>query len=131
MNPFDFQNSVSHTGEYLMSDPYLTENQYQAFLVNRGLSYFPDTLCFAEAMNRRGHADRKLQYDYLYHAVHKRKRFSKWAKTEENGVIDAIKQVYGYNNLRAREALRMLKPDQIKIILDRCSTGGTTRKPKP
>ena len=56
MNPFDFINSVSHNKKDLITDsenPEFAEKLYQPFLVNRGLSYFPDTILYANEMNQR------------------------------------------------------------------------------
>ena len=46
MSPFDYLNSINDTKQDLMVDD-ITEKQYNAFMVNRGLSYFPDTVAVA------------------------------------------------------------------------------------
>ena len=54
MSPFDYLNSINDTKKDLMVDD-ITEKQYNAFLVNRGLSYFSDTVLFANEMNVHHH----------------------------------------------------------------------------
>jgi len=100
------------------------EKGYAPFMVNRGLSYFPDTVAFANEMNRYHHLDNRLQFDFLINITRKRKRFSKWAKAQPESDIDAVKVYYGYSNEKARQALTLLSPEQIKIIKTKVSKGG-------
>ena len=41
-----------------------TEKAYAPFLVNRSLSYYQDTVMFANEMNRHAQLDNRLQYDF-------------------------------------------------------------------
>ena len=41
-------------------------------MVNRGLSYFPDTVIYANEMNRFHHLDGRLQYQFLINTIRKR-----------------------------------------------------------
>ena len=100
------------------------EKQYIPFVINRSLSYFPDTVSLANVMNRYHHIDNKLQYYFLINILRKRKRFSKWMKPEKESDIEVIKEYYGYSNEKARQALTLLSPDQITIIRQKVSKGG-------
>ena len=51
MSPFEFLNSINHSKKDVMVDD-LTEKSYNSFMVNRSLSYFPDTVGFANVMNQ-------------------------------------------------------------------------------
>ena len=104
-----------------------SEKAYNSFMVNRGLSYFPDTIIIANEMNRHHQIDNKLQYQFLINMIRKRKRFSKWAKAQKESDIDAVKEYYGYSNEKARQALTLLSPDQITIIKNKVSKGGRRR----
>ena len=64
MTPFDFLKSINDTKENLIVDD-ITEKQYNAYMVNRGLSYFPDTVMIANEMNVSPYLDAKLQFDFL------------------------------------------------------------------
>ena len=46
MNPFEYLNAINHTKQNVMVDD-LTEKSYNAFMVNRSLSYFNDTALIA------------------------------------------------------------------------------------
>ncbi len=126
MNHFDYLNSINLTKQDVMVDD-ICEKAYNSFMVNRGLSYFPDTVVIANEMNRHHQIDNKLQYHFLINMIRKRKRFSKWAKANKESDIDAVKEYYGYSNEKARQALTLLSPDQITIIKNKVSKGGRRR----
>jgi len=123
MNPFDYVNSINHSKEDIMVDD-MTEKSYNSFMICRSLSYFPDTVQFANLMNRYHHLDNKLQYHFLINIIRKRKRFSKWMKPETESDIEVVKQYYGYNNQKARQVLPLLSPEQITIIKQKVNKGG-------
>ena len=126
MNHFDYLNSINLTKKDIMIDDDC-EKAYNSFMVNRGLSYFQDTVIIANEMNRQHQLDSKLQYQFLINMIRKRKRFSKWAKAQKESDIDAVKEYYGYSNEKARQALTLLSPDQITIIKNKVSKGGRRR----
>jgi len=123
MSPFDYLNTINTSKVDIMEDE-LAERKYASFVINRSLSYFPDTVQFANVMNRYHHLDNKLQYHFLINIIRKRKRFSKWNKPEKESDIEAIKEYYGYSNEKARQALSLLSPDQITIIKKKVAKGG-------
>ena len=110
MNPFDYVNAINHSKQDLMTDD-LKEKAYNSFLVNRSLSYFPDTVAAANIVNQYHHLDKKLQFHFLLNIVRKRKRFSKWQKQTVFDDVEAVKEYYGYSNEKARSALSLLSPD--------------------
>jgi hypothetical protein len=121
-NPFDYVNSITTTKQHMLEGDADAEKRYNAYLVNRSLSYFVDTIFLANSMNTNAHVDNRMQYDYLFYAVNKKRRFSKWHKPESNNQseIEAIKTVFGYNENRARQVFNILKPQDIKKILKEC-----------
>ena len=126
MNHFDYLNSINYSKENIMHDN-LDEKAYNSFMVNRGLSYFNDTVIYANEMNKYAHIDSKLQYDFLRTLIRKRKRFSKWTKEDKNSDIDLIKEYYGYSKEKAFQVLPLLSKDQLAHISKKLSKGG--RKP--
>ena len=123
ISPFDFANSINYTKENLIVDDW-SEKQYNAFIVNKALSYGADTVIAANEMNSRPHIDQKAQYDFLRGIVRKKKRFNKWLKSEKEEQLEFVKEYYGYNNTKADAALRILNPDQIELIKKKLSKGG-------
>ena len=123
MSPFDYLNAINFTKEDIMIDD-ISEKQYNAFMVNRGLSYFSDTVAIANEMNQYAHLDKKLQFHFLINIVRKRKRFSKWNKPDLVSDIEVVKEYYGYSNDKAKQALSLLSPEQIKELEKKVSKGG-------
>jgi hypothetical protein len=110
----DFLNSINQSKQNLISKDPKIEKDYVPFVVNKCLSYFPDTIFYANKMNQASGLDKKMQYDYYLHSVSKRKRFSKWIKPEENSDIEMIKEVFGYSYSRAKEVIDLLPMDKIR-----------------
>lgn len=120
MNPFDYIKAINYTKKDIMED----EKDYNSFIVNRGLSYFPDTILFANEMNRYHHLDNRLQFDFFINIIRKRKRFSKWNKKSDSVNIDNIKDYYGYSNEKARDVLPLLSKKNLRIIKESINHGG-------
>ena len=123
MNPFEYLNAINDTKKDIMVDD-IAEKSYSSFMVNRGLSYFNDTVLFANEMNRNHHLDNRLQFDFLINIIRKRKRFSKWMKPETVSDVEVVKEYYGYSNEKARQALTLLTPEQITMIKKKVFKGG-------
>jgi hypothetical protein len=102
----------------------LAESGYNPYLTNKSLSYFPDTLLYANEMNVLTHVDNRLQYSYLLNSIRPKKRFAKWVKKQEDIDIEAIKQYYKYSTAKAEAALSLLSPQQINEIKRRLNKGG-------
>jgi len=123
LNPFELINSISNTKKDILEN----EKDYNAFMVNRGLSYFPDTVIYANEMNKFHHLDSRLQYQFLINTIRKRNRFSKWNKSNESEDINAIKIYYGYSNEKAHDVLPLLSKANLNTIKGRIFHGGTQR----
>lgn len=124
MSPFDFLNSINNTKINLVDkDPDSIKN-YNGFVINRSLSYFPDTVFLSNEMNRLHHLDYKMQYDFLINIVRKKKRFSKWDKPDERADMECLKKYFGYSEQKAKQVIGLLTESQIKTITKKVSTGG-------
>jgi hypothetical protein len=126
MNPFEYSNSINYTKKNIMVDD-ITEKAYLPYMINRQLSYFPDTVLAANEMNRNHHLDNHLQYSFLINIIRKRKRFSKWFKPEQISDLDVVKTYYGYSNEKARQILPLLSTDQINELKNKVAKGGTRK----
>ena len=116
-------NSINHTKEDIMRDD-IDEKAYVPFIVNRGLSFFPDTLMQSNNMNMFHGVDKRMQYDYLRNSIRKRKRWSKWMKNKTPEDLDIIKLYFGYSSRKAKEALDILSDDQLESIRQDVYSGG-------
>ena len=121
----DYLNAINHSKKPLMdTEDEMVEKNYLPFIVNRCLSYFPDTILQSNEMNLYSHLDKKMQFDFLKSSIRSRKRFSKWLKTDKSEQLEAVKEYYGYSNRRADEALSILSSEQIEHICFVMQKGG-------
>ena len=119
----DWLNSINYDKKNIMVDEY-EEKKYPAFIINKCLAPFPDTLLYVNEMNRLHGLDNRLQYDFLLNSLRKRKRFAKWLKSSKIKDLDVVKEYYGYSNEKAKQALEVLTEEQIKIIKIKLTKGG-------
>jgi hypothetical protein len=122
----DWLNSINYNKNDIIGSNPLSEREYVPFVINRSLSYFPDTLFHANEMNLNHFLSKKMQYDYLRTAVRKRKRFSKWDKKAESDDVDFVKTYFGYSTKKAMEVLTVLTKEQLKQLRSKYNTGGVT-----
>lgn len=124
MNVFDFVNAISFDKKNLFEDPQ-AEKDYVPFIVNRGLSYFPDTVFYANEMNTVAHIPKQWQFEFLKNSITKRKRFSKWAKKDvQSDDLAAVQEYYGYSKEKAVEAISILNKTQLEEIRRKTFKGG-------
>lgn len=113
----DFLTAINYSKEPLFdTEDDMIQKDYVPFVINRCLSYFPDTIFHANEMNRLNQLEKRLQFDYLSSAIRKRKRYSKWLKDENSKDLDLIKRNFNYSNSKAKEALSILSTDDIETI---------------
>ena len=136
LTPFSFVNEINYGKKDLMIDQNgdhsdLLEKVYNPYITNRSLSYFNDTVLYANEMNKNHHIDSRLQNDYLINTIRKRKRFSKWIKSTELDDLESVKTCYGYSNEKARQVLTLLSDEQLTELKQRVYKGGyTNNKPR-
>jgi len=119
MNPFDYVNSISSNKNNLMrgsENDELSQKEYIPFVVNRALSYYTDTLLYANEMNKFSDLDNLMQYEYLFHSIRKGRRFSKWSKSKTTEELLAISKYFNVNIKRSQEYKSLLSPEQIQEI---------------
>ena len=124
MSPFEYLKAINESKEDLMVDE-VSEKKYSSFIVNRGLSFFMDTIFQCNEMNRNYHLDPRLQFDYFINSIRKKRRFGgKWLSQKKVKDLEVIKENYGYSNPKAKEALNLLSDDQIDNIYLSLKKGG-------
>lgn len=125
MSFFDFLNSINDNKKDLLKEDPLTEKDYIPFMINRGLSYFPDTIMFANEMNQHAGAPKNWQYDFYRIGIVKKKRFSKWHKRDQNSEeLQLVMKEYGYSAEKAARALELLGKEQVEKLKEKYSIGG-------
>ena len=121
----EYLNAINHRKENLMdSEDEMREMKYPAFIVNKCLAPFSDTIMLVNEMNRHHHLDKKLQYDFLLNSLRTRKRFAPWQRSSKSKNLECVKEYYGYNNEKGQSALNILNNEQIKKKKEKLNKGG-------
>ena len=125
----DYLNAINHEKKNLLdTDDEMWEKKYPPFIVNKCLAPFPDTIFLVNEMNKHHHLDKKLQFDFLLNSLRTRKRYTPWLKASKQKNLEYVKEYYGYNNEKAKSALKILNDEQIKTIKDSLNKGGRNGK---
>lgn len=98
---------------------------YNPFLTNRAFSMHIDTIMMAEEMNQHHTLSPSLQYDFLYYAIRKGKRFGFPKKVDDNDVkLDVVMRYFNYSRQKALESLEILTDGDIRGMIKTMDTGG-------
>ena len=121
----DYLNAINFTKNDLMkSEDKLWVKKYPAFIVNKMLSAFSDTIMLVNEMNRNHFLDKDMQFQFLINSIRSRKRFSPFLRANKLKDIECVKEYYGYSNDKAKSALDILTKDQLKLIKEKLYKGG-------
>ena len=116
--------SILEKGKSVLHDD-IDYKDYKPFLVNRALSYHMDCVLYVNELNKLPSMDSDMQYQYLLNSIRPMKRkFQPWQKASASKDIECVKEYFGYNNQRAKEALALMTDDQIAEIKRRTDKGG-------
>lgn len=128
----EYLNAINHSKEPLMeTDDESVEKEYVPFVVNRCLSFFPDTIYFVNEMNQYHTLPKNMQFDFLRLGVRKNKRFSPWLKKTKIDKIDVIKKYFGYSDSKAIQIADIITDENIESMQAEMYTGGTQKMKNP
>ena len=122
----DYLNSINFTKKDLMkSEDKDWVKKYPAFIINKMLSGFSDTIMLVNEMNRNHFIDKDMQFQFLLNSIRTKKRYSPFLRASKLKEIECVKEYYGYSNDKAKSALDILTKDEIKLIKEKLYKGGT------
>ena len=98
--------------------------KYPAFIVNKVLSGFQDTIMLVNEMNRNHFLDKDMQFQFLLNSIRSKKRYSPFLRASKLKDIECVKEYYGYNNEKAKTALDILTKKELKLIKEKLFKGG-------
>ena len=110
MNPFDYPKAIN---EKKTIDDLAGFNPY---LCNWSLSNTLDTVLIANEMNAMPNLPPEAQYDFLYGAVRKGKRWGKWHKPQEHPHLELVMKHFNYSKQKALQALTVLTQGDLRQI---------------
>jgi hypothetical protein len=121
----EYLKAINESKEDLMKSDETWVKKYPAYIINRCLSMFWDTLPQANEMNGYHFLTNNVQFQFLINIVRKKKRFGgRWLKQSKLSSLDCVKEYYGYSNEKAKEALSILSNKQIENIKETLKKGG-------
>ena len=121
----EYLKTINKTKENLMEgEDEMWEKKYPAYIVNKCLAPFQDTVFLVNEMNMNHQIDKKLQFDFLLNTLRTRQRYTPWLKAKKEKHLECVKEYYGYSNEKAKSALNILNDEQIKTIIDSLDKGG-------
>ena len=121
----DYLKAINQTKEPLLdTEDEQWEKKYPAFIVNKCIMPFQDTILFVNEMNQYPQLDKKLQFDFYLNSLRSRKRYTPWMKAKKLENLEYVKEYYGYNNEKAKVALDILSDEQISAIKQKLKKGG-------
>ena len=121
----DYLNAINHTKKNVMdSEDTMWVKKYPAFIVNKVLSGFQDTIMLVNEMNRNHFLDKDMQFQFLLNSIRSKKRYSPFLRARKLKDIECVKEYYGYNNEKAKTALDILTKKELKLIKEKLYKGG-------
>lgn len=117
--PFDHMKGINEKTYNFDSD----DRGYNSYIINRGLSFFPDTIFLVNEANRLGLSG-KRHYDFLYHTVSKKKRYSKWFKEEKSEYMGVVQEYFSVGVNKAKDLLKVLSEEEVREIAKLLEKGG-------
>jgi hypothetical protein len=115
LGPFDYVNAIN-AGKDLLAEGDDAKG-YVPFLVNRALSFYPDSIMQVQEMNQRHGMPKEAQFSYLLNTIRPRqRRMGKWPKVVADERIDMLAKYYRCNRQYAKTILGLHTEDQLAAI---------------
>lgn len=119
--------AILQTKKYVLQDEQDVK-KYDAFIVNKALSFHVDCILYANQLNLYHELDNDLQFQFLLNTIRSMKRkYQPWQKAEVNKDLEPIKEYFGFSNEKAKQALRVLNNEHITLIKEKTNKGGVTK----
>jgi hypothetical protein len=132
MTQFDFINAINAKGKKDIirdsENPDLAEKSYNPWIINKGMSYYVDTIFYANEINSRAQVDKIMQNDYYINSIRPGKRYSKWFKKEEDSLLDLIMEYFCVGPAKAQEIIKVLTKEQLDLVKTKIIKGGNSNE---
>jgi len=121
-----YENSITKTKKKLEID-----GDYSQWRTNISLSNHYDLVKVANIMTINHHITDQMHYDFLFNYVRKGNRWfepetekQKKAREKKEELHSLVSNYYKYNDVRTKEALKILTAEQIEFIRNKNNKGG-------
>ena len=121
----EYLNAINFSKKNVMdSEDTMWVKKYPAFIVNKVLSGFSDTIMLVNEMNSNHFLDKDMQFQFLLNSIRSKKRYSPFLIASKIKDIECVNEYYGYNNEKAKTALDILTKKELKLIKEKLYKGG-------
>ncbi len=130
-NPFDYVKSIQKSKIDMIRDsdsPELAAKDYSAWIVNKALSMYVDSIMYSNEMNTNHFLDSDMQYAYHLNSVRAMNRKHAWFKKVADDDIKIVSEHYKCNNTRALEILKLIGTKGVEALKKENVTGGVVKK---
>jgi len=131
LTPFDFVHAINVSKiDMFPSDDAgkreeRTNNEYSQYIINRNMSFFPDTIFAANAANEHlGNVPNCCHFDFYRFLVGKKYRYAKWIKAINNNGLKLVCDYYKVSPIKALEYLSLFSGDWMNHIEQKMDHGG-------
>lgn len=110
------------------SDIVVDDKIYNQFLINRGLSFFIDTIAIVNEINKYGCVSNQMHFDFLRNTVTPRNRYSKWPKPKVHKEAQVISAYLDVTMSKAYDYIGIIPNEQIKQMEKELEVGKNAGK---
>lgn len=136
LSPFDFVNAINYTKTDLFDPDSNTgirethsDSEYVKFIINKSLSYFADTIMYANLANLHlNNVPNHCHFDFYRLSIPRKKRFSKWGKKVVSEDALLLSSYYNCSIEKAEQYTKALTKEQIDKIRQTMDHGGTRKQ---
>ena len=118
LGPFDYVKSICNKTEYLGE----RLEDYSPFIVNRAMASYVDCVLYAKELNMYPSFHSRMDYDFYYYAISKKKRFAPWYKNNDEGIQNLI-DYFKISRKKASEVIDILTEEDLKKIKNSLTYG--------
>lgn len=112
----DILPSLNLKENHFFDEGILEEKDYNSYIINLAYSFGLDTILYANEMNCKSFINNRLQYDFYFYGLDKRKRFNKWIKKDDYSVIESLKKYFCCSTRKAKQYKKILTETQLEEI---------------
>lgn len=111
----DVISSLNDKKDHLFDSDQMVPKDYVPFIVNKCFSFSEDIL-LSNIMNMSSHLTPRMQYDFYFYGLDKKKRYNKWVKKRNINRVDDIIKYCNCSYKRALEYCDVLSEEQFNKI---------------
>ena len=111
---FDFIKSINKKGELKVEPD--NKGNYNKYIVNKNFSLYPDSIFFSNEMNMYNTVTEEMHFDFYYHSLEARNRWTPWPKKMLNEDLTMVQKYYKVGSKDAACILENMDEAELKLL---------------